>query len=250
MAFQVQYLNQTDWGWGDSVATTSLSQIYCVIYTLLGVPLFYSTMANMGKALSELCTVDWFYLSAVVRGRVNIIWQPVTSFFLETNDPIEEIDRSNVDTELFVLDIRFLLRWIYPFWRSCAKYDRRWINILRVSREALNALLKCSFRAISVQSIGLGDLKVLGFYFRGLLIPNTLLPVRPHESLLQFDGYASLRPNFLSPLHTSKFKQLSRCCNSSWSQKVVIYATKTWGNIQLQHRLLSRHPYNRSLITW
>jgi hypothetical protein len=57
-------------GWGDLNAGNQSSRIFCVGYTLIGVPIFYSTMANIGKILSDLYTVDWVYFTAVVRGKV------------------------------------------------------------------------------------------------------------------------------------------------------------------------------------
>lgn len=57
-------------GWGDSSAGNQWSRIFCVIYTLFGTPIMYSSLANLGKVLSEFYTVDWLYYSAVVRGKV------------------------------------------------------------------------------------------------------------------------------------------------------------------------------------
>jgi precorrin-2 methylase len=53
------------------------SQIFCVVYTLIGVPIIYSTMANIGKTVSELYTVDWLYFTAVVRGRVSAVFDAI-----------------------------------------------------------------------------------------------------------------------------------------------------------------------------
>ncbi|KAI6199527.1 hypothetical protein M3Y96_00636700 [Aphelenchoides besseyi] len=55
-------------GWGGSHAETSWCRLFVVIYTLLGVPMVYSTMANLGRLISEFYTVDWLYVTAVVRG--------------------------------------------------------------------------------------------------------------------------------------------------------------------------------------
>ncbi|KAI6170733.1 hypothetical protein M3Y97_01123400 [Aphelenchoides bicaudatus] len=56
-------------GWGDLGAKNPWSQAFCVLYAMVGIPITYSTLANVGKVLSELYTVDWIYLVAVVRGK-------------------------------------------------------------------------------------------------------------------------------------------------------------------------------------
>ncbi|KAL3119464.1 hypothetical protein niasHT_008978 [Heterodera trifolii] len=58
-------------GWGDVRVGSKLGQVLCTFYTLFGVPLFFSALANAGRALvSEFFTIDWIFLTCVVRPRL------------------------------------------------------------------------------------------------------------------------------------------------------------------------------------
>uniref|UniRef100_A0A914C0T3 Potassium channel domain-containing protein n=1 Tax=Acrobeloides nanus TaxID=290746 RepID=A0A914C0T3_9BILA len=54
-------------GWGDIVATNSISRVYTVAYTLLGAPVVFSGFANIGKVFDRNYTPDWQFLANVVR---------------------------------------------------------------------------------------------------------------------------------------------------------------------------------------
>uniref|UniRef100_A0A183BLR0 Ion_trans_2 domain-containing protein n=1 Tax=Globodera pallida TaxID=36090 RepID=A0A183BLR0_GLOPA len=57
-------------GWGDVRAGSKWGQLLCTFYTLFGVPMFFSALANAGRALvSEFFTIDWIFLTCVVRPR-------------------------------------------------------------------------------------------------------------------------------------------------------------------------------------
>jgi hypothetical protein len=57
-------------GWGDVRASNKWSQALCTIYTIFGVPIFFSALANVGQFISGFYTVDWLYLTCVVRPMV------------------------------------------------------------------------------------------------------------------------------------------------------------------------------------
>jgi hypothetical protein len=42
-------------GWGDSHASTSLSQAFTVLYVLAGIPMLFSAYANLGRLITEFC---------------------------------------------------------------------------------------------------------------------------------------------------------------------------------------------------
>ncbi|KAH7706418.1 Twik (KCNK-like) family of potassium channelsalpha subunit 5 [Aphelenchoides avenae] len=56
-------------GWGDSSSTTMWSRAFCTAYIILGVPLLFSAMANLGRMLTKYYCVDWLYFGVVVRGK-------------------------------------------------------------------------------------------------------------------------------------------------------------------------------------
>ncbi|KAI6171148.1 Casein kinase II subunit beta [Aphelenchoides bicaudatus] len=60
-------------GWGDSHPKTRASMGFIIVYTIIGIPMLFSMMANCGRIISEVYTVDWLFLSAVVRGRKPIV---------------------------------------------------------------------------------------------------------------------------------------------------------------------------------
>ncbi|KAI6238813.1 hypothetical protein M3Y99_00638000 [Aphelenchoides fujianensis] len=118
-------------GWGGAKASSSWAQLFVVFYTLLGVPITYSTMANLGRLLSEFYTVDWIYISAVVRGTKPKI-------------PLDEIPDRMSFRVLFNLMFVYAVVGIVLFSGVLEKYD---------------IVQTLYFLAISVETIGLGDVE-------------------------------------------------------------------------------------------
>nr|CAD2190335.1 unnamed protein product [Meloidogyne enterolobii] len=54
-------------GWGDIRPGNKLSQAFCTLYTIFGVPIFFSALANVGRLISDFYTLDWLFLTCVVR---------------------------------------------------------------------------------------------------------------------------------------------------------------------------------------
>ncbi|KAH7724078.1 recQ-mediated genome instability protein 1-like protein [Aphelenchoides avenae] len=54
-------------GWGDIKPTNVWSQTLVIFYTILGVPIIFSALSNVGRILSEFYCHDWLWLTAVVR---------------------------------------------------------------------------------------------------------------------------------------------------------------------------------------
>lgn len=69
---KLSFLNSILLGWGDSHPKTRESMGFIIIYTVIGIPMLFSMMANCGRIISEVYTVDWMFLSAVVRGKVSL----------------------------------------------------------------------------------------------------------------------------------------------------------------------------------
>ncbi|KAF7640504.1 hypothetical protein Mgra_00000327 [Meloidogyne graminicola] len=54
-------------GWGDIKPGNKLSQAFCTLYTIFGVPIFFSAAAICGRLISDFYTLDWLFLTCVVR---------------------------------------------------------------------------------------------------------------------------------------------------------------------------------------
>jgi len=59
-------------GWGDIRPGNKLSQAFCTLYTIFGVPIFFSALANVGRLISDFYTLDWLFLTCVVRPMVRL----------------------------------------------------------------------------------------------------------------------------------------------------------------------------------
>jgi len=68
-AFQIL----TTIGWGDSHPSARITMGFIILYTVIGIPMLFSMMANCGRMIAECYTVDWMFLSAVVRGKKPIV---------------------------------------------------------------------------------------------------------------------------------------------------------------------------------
>ncbi|CAD5224701.1 unnamed protein product [Bursaphelenchus xylophilus] len=68
---QVQFTFEvvTTIGWGDLTPSSNWGKIACVIYQIVGVPIVFAALSNCGRLLTEFYTVDFLYLTAVVRGK-------------------------------------------------------------------------------------------------------------------------------------------------------------------------------------
>ncbi|KAI6237498.1 hypothetical protein M3Y95_00271500 [Aphelenchoides besseyi] len=118
-------------GWGGSHAETSWCRLFVVVYTLLGVPMVYSTMANLGRLISEFYTVDWLYVTAVVRGE-------------RPKLPLDEIpDRMSIKMCLNLMFVYAVIGLVL-FSGLLEKYD---------------VVQTIYFLAISTETIGLGDVE-------------------------------------------------------------------------------------------
>ena len=47
-------------GWGDSHSSNAWSQLFCTVFTLLGVPFLFSAFANLGRLITEFY---WFAIT-------------------------------------------------------------------------------------------------------------------------------------------------------------------------------------------
>lgn len=59
-------------GYGNIVPTTEVSKLFCVFYTLVGVPLLFLSLTNIGQFLAE---GYWIFLASLSRSQV-----PYTQF--------------------------------------------------------------------------------------------------------------------------------------------------------------------------
>ena len=46
-------------GWGHITPTVSISRLVSVFYAILGVPLMFAFLSNLGRILTDICTSDW-----------------------------------------------------------------------------------------------------------------------------------------------------------------------------------------------
>lgn len=54
-------------GYGNIVPTTDLSKIFCIFYTLMGIPLMFLALTNIGQFLAE---GYWIFLASLSRKQV------------------------------------------------------------------------------------------------------------------------------------------------------------------------------------
>ncbi|CAD5218621.1 unnamed protein product [Bursaphelenchus okinawaensis] len=68
---QVQFTYEvvTTIGWGDITPSSNWGKMACVLYQIIGVPIVFAALSNCGRLLTEFYTVDFLYLTAVVRGK-------------------------------------------------------------------------------------------------------------------------------------------------------------------------------------
>lgn len=78
-------------GWGDIRANNMWSQTFCTLYTIFGVPIFFSALANVGRLISDFYTLDWLFLTCVVRPEVSAkIWTPYLSLLKSGDEPVPQ----------------------------------------------------------------------------------------------------------------------------------------------------------------
>uniref|UniRef100_A0AC34GSR5 Potassium channel domain-containing protein n=1 Tax=Panagrolaimus sp. ES5 TaxID=591445 RepID=A0AC34GSR5_9BILA len=59
-------------GWGNVPPTTDFTQLLCIPYSTIGIPLLFATLSQYGRFLAENYTIDWIFLSAVVRHKATV----------------------------------------------------------------------------------------------------------------------------------------------------------------------------------